>query len=128
MLGHADGPSRLPLPVSSEAIPEYTPADLFMLEGVYPDLLFPTVIARMTRRDPVLAQVAHAVHSGNPLPAGGKWTPFASRFKELSLHEGCALWGARVIIPKALQSQVLQILHTGHPGVEEMKMIARCHV
>lgn len=126
LLGNADGLSRLPLPTNS--VPDSTPADVFMLERSYPDVLSPAAVARMTRRDPLLSQVVQAVLAGAPLPAGGDWVPFSARCNELSLHEGCLLWGSRVVVPTLLQPQVLQLLHAGHPGVEKTKMIARCHV
>ncbi|XP_037505943.1 uncharacterized protein K02A2.6-like [Rhipicephalus sanguineus] len=76
----------------------------------------------------MLSLVAEAVLTGSPLPEGGDWGPYTTRTNELSLHEGCLLWGARVIVPKSLQSQVLKLLHAGHPGIEKSKMIARSHV
>ncbi|XP_037501887.1 uncharacterized protein K02A2.6-like [Rhipicephalus sanguineus] len=76
----------------------------------------------------MLSQVAEAVLTGSPLPEGGDWGPYTTRTNELSLHEGCLLWGARIIVPKSLQSQVLKLLHAGHPGIEKSKMIARSHV
>ncbi|KAL3190439.1 hypothetical protein MRX96_019314 [Rhipicephalus microplus] len=47
---------------------------------------------------------------------------------ELSLQQGCLLWGSRVVIPQSLRSRVLQLLHAGHPGVEKTKIVARSHV
>ncbi|CAN7990671.1 unnamed protein product [Ixodes hexagonus] len=119
MVGHADGLSRLPL--STSDVPDSTPADVFMLESAYPDALSPAAVARMTRRDSLLSQVVHAVLTGTPLPVGGDYIPFAARYNKLSLHEGCLLWGSRVVVPKLLQTQVLQLLHAGHPGVEKTK-------
>lgn len=126
MLGHADGLSRLPLPATE--VQDSIPANVFMLEQAYPDVLSRAVIRRATVRDPMLSQVAEAVLTGSPLPEGGDWGPYTTRTNELSLHEGCLLWGARVIVPKSLQSQVLKLLHAGHPGIEKSKMIARSHV
>lgn len=117
MVGHADGLSRLPLPTNER--PDSTPADVFMLDRAYPDALSATAIARMTTRDPVISQVVHAVLTGTPLPVGGDYVPFAARYNELSLHEGCLLWGSRVVVPKLMQAQVLQLLHAGHPGIEK---------
>ena len=36
-------------------------------------------------------------------------------------------WGIQVVIMKALQPQVLNSLHTNHPGISRMKAIARSH-
>ncbi|XP_037505881.1 uncharacterized protein K02A2.6-like [Rhipicephalus sanguineus] len=125
-LGHADAPSRLPLPNDCTAFPR--PAEIFMLEEAYPQLLSPAVVARATRDDPVLSHVVLSVLKGESLPAGPEWKPFSARSAEISLHEGCLLWGSRVVIPKKLLAQVLGVLHASHPGIEKSKMIARSHV
>ena len=52
-------------------------------------------------------------------------TPFNRRKTELSVHDGCILWGNRVVIPEQGRAKVLQQLHDGHPGVTRMKSIAR---
>jgi hypothetical protein len=44
---------------------------------------------------------------------------------ELSIQDGCVMWGDRVIIPQAGREKVLKILHDGHPGILRMKRIAR---
>ena len=40
----------------------------------------------------------------------------------------CILWGVHVVIPRKLQSEVLQELHRNHPGISQMKSIARSYV
>lgn len=125
-LGHADALSRLPLPTDTIALPR--PADIFLLEEAYPRLLSPGVVAQATRNDPVLGHVVLAVMKGESLPVVPEWSPFNTRSSELSLHEGCLLWGSRVVIPRSLQAQVLGVLHASHPGIEKSKMIARSHV
>ena len=47
---------------------------------------------------------------------------------ELSIHEGCLLWGNRVIIPSSCRDAVLTELHEGHAGVTHMKSLARMYV
>ena len=51
--------------------------------------------------------------------------PYERRRDELSLHDGCLLWGNRVIIPEIARVKVLDELHEGHPGITWMKAIAR---
>ncbi|XP_064465302.1 uncharacterized protein K02A2.6-like [Ornithodoros turicata] len=123
---HADALSRLPLPACQEQ--STVPAEVFMLEQAYSDLLTPTVVARATKNDPVLSQVFLALSRGEVISLGPEGYPYSARSAELSLHEGCVLWGARAVIPKALQSRVLKMLHAGHPGIEKSKKIARSHV
>ena len=50
---------------------------------------------------------------------------FNCRSEELSVHDGCVLWGSRVIIPKNGHHGVLELLYDGHPGISHMKEIAR---
>ena len=39
--------------------------------------------------------------------------------------DGCLLWGSRVIVPKVGRARVLEELHSGHPGIQRMKRLAR---
>ncbi|CAC5415741.1 Uncharacterized protein K02A2.6 [Mytilus coruscus] len=47
---------------------------------------------------------------------------------ELTVHQGCLMWGVRVIIPSKFRSQVLGQIHEGHLGVVKMKALARSFV
>ena len=61
----------------------------------------------------------------------GQWTktpemlPFFQKIGELSVYQGCIVWGPRVIIPNKLQNNILELLHEGHMGIVKMKQIAR---
>ena len=55
-------------------------------------------------------------------------TTLKSRQQELSIESGCLMWRIRVIIPKSLQSKVLEALHEKHPGVTRMNAVARSYV
>ena len=46
---------------------------------------------------------------------------------ELSVYQGCILWGSRVVIPEDYREHVLYQLHEGHPGVARMKNLARMY-
>ncbi len=50
---------------------------------------------------------------------------FADRRNELTVDEGCLLWGIRVIVPKSLREKLFQELHQDHPGATRMKSVAR---
>ncbi|XP_069114424.1 uncharacterized protein [Argopecten irradians] len=54
--------------------------------------------------------------------------PYAIRQNELTTHQGCLLWGIRVIIPLKLPSGILSELHQGHIGVVKMKAVARSYM
>ena len=53
---------------------------------------------------------------------------YARRKDQLSLVDGCILWGSRVVIPLTLRERVLLELHQNHPGVVKMKCLARSYV
>ena len=54
--------------------------------------------------------------------------PSFSKHTELSVKDGCILWGNRVIIPKAGRLEVSQELHEAYPGITRMKQLARMFV
>nr|XP_037284884.1 uncharacterized protein K02A2.6-like [Rhipicephalus microplus] len=95
-----------------------------MLKHAYPEVLSRSAVSQATSRDPVLSQVVKAVSRGEELAE----RMYSHKSAELSLQQGCLLWGSRVVIPQSLRSMVLQLLHAGHPGVEKTKMVAWSHV
>ncbi|KAL3187053.1 hypothetical protein MRX96_025990 [Rhipicephalus microplus] len=95
-LAPAGALSRLALPEVPAAVPE--PAEVFMLEHTYPEVLSRSAVSQATSRDPVLSQVVKAVSRGDEL---AEWT---------------------VVIPQSLRSRFLQLLHVGHLGVEKTKI------
>ena len=50
------------------------------------------------------------------------------RKDELGTHNGCILWGHRVVIPARGQHQLLEDLHNTHPGIIRVKSLARCYL
>ncbi|XP_015778003.1 PREDICTED: uncharacterized protein K02A2.6-like [Acropora digitifera] len=84
-------------------------------------------VARETRRDPVLVRVHESIVKGWSTRVDGD-KPFYERRNELTVHQGCILWGMRVVIPNKLQDRVLKELHDGHMGVVKMKALARSYV
>ena len=54
--------------------------------------------------------------------------PYQQRQNELSVEDGCLLWGSRVIVPPAGRSRIKNELHSGHPGISKMKSLARSFV
>ena len=47
---------------------------------------------------------------------------------ELSTQDGCIMWGNRIVIHLPAQTQVLDELHAGHPGVSRMKTLTQMFV
>ena len=54
--------------------------------------------------------------------------PYHHRCSELSVADGCILWGSRVIVPSTGRQIVLDQLHECHLGISRMKSLARCYV
>ena len=78
-----------------------------------------------TKRDPLLSKVLQYVERGwpNVQPTKPSMSPFWTRRGEFSTHEGCILWGSRVVVPLAGRHQLLQELHAGHQGMAKMKSL-----
>ena len=57
-----------------------------------------------------------------------KFIPYVRRKDELSVQDGCILWGAHVVIPPPGREVVLTELHETHPGIVRMKNLARSYV
>ena len=50
--------------------------------------------------------------------------PYFSRQTELSVQDGCVLWGNKIIILTAGKLEVLQEIHEASPGSTHMKQLA----
>ena len=86
-------------------------------------------IASHTAKDKVLSRVfTYVQHNSWPFPMPEEIAPFHRKKEELTLQDGCLLWGKRVIIPSKLQPQLLAELHFGHVGICRMKSLARSFV
>ena len=54
--------------------------------------------------------------------------PYLVRHCELSVCDGCVMWGNRVVVPQAGCNKVMEQLHDGHPGTSRIKNLARSFV
>ena len=127
--GNADGLSRLPLP--AKVGPEYSAEpSIFKISQIEALPVMASVVRKATREDPILSQVFQYTRSGWPtsqlLPEALK--PLSTRQHELSIEDGCLMWGMCVFIPRCLQELMLKELHGEHPGISRMKAIAHSHV
>ena len=57
-----------------------------------------------------------------------KFEAYIRRKDELSIEEGCVLWGSRAVIPEKGRARVVRMLHEAHPGIVRMKNLARGYV
>ncbi len=128
--GNADALSRLPLPF--EPPTDQIPPELVLLADHLADSpVTADHIRTWTRNDPDLALVVQFLRQGWPSSLGedhSQLAPFFSKRTELSLYDGCILWGTRVVVPKEGRELVLVQLHEGHPGMARMKSLARMYV
>ena len=86
-------------------------------------------IKEWTKRDPVLSQVLCYTLEGWPKTANsGELQPYYSKRTELSVEDGCVMWGTRVIVPPQGRSKVLTELHEAHPDESRMKALAQSYV
>ena len=82
-----------------------------------------------TLRDPVLSQVLKFTLPGLPSQVNDEnIKPYFTRKEEISLQDGCLLWGSRVIVPPEGRTEVLNLLHETHPEMSRMKSLARGHI
>ena len=82
------------------------------------------------RKGLVLSKVLHFCKTGWPAKKLGdlELTPYVRRRDELSLQNGCALWGSRVVVSSRLRSILFGELHTGHFGFSHMKELAHIYL
>ena len=123
----ADGLSRLPLPQSWKTKSVNVECHFFEEEVV--TNVTHDMIKRHTAKDPVLSKVfRYTMCGGWPAVVDPDLVPYKTRSSELSIEQGCLLWGSRVVIPMSLRKAVLSELHETHPGMTKMKMLARSYV
>ncbi|XP_054283614.1 uncharacterized protein K02A2.6-like [Macrosteles quadrilineatus] len=53
---------------------------------------------------------------------------YKQRKDELSVEDDILLWFGRIVVPECMRTDVLKILHTGHPGIVSMRSVARHYV
>jgi len=124
-VANADALSRLSLPVTENEEPA-TPELVLLLDHLVDSPITVSDISKWTRRDPILSQVLQFVLQGWPNKCDSSMTAYSSRKTELSVMDGCLLWGSRVIVPPPGQKLVLQELHSAH--MSKMKSLARMYV
>lgn len=127
VLNTADSLSRIAQFETTEPIPESTYINYVGFVNV-PLIDFKS-IATHTRRDSILSKLMDSIHNGTvDKLEGDSFASFRSKSNELSVENGCILWGYRTVIPQKLQKDVLQALHMSHMGIVKTKNLARSYV
>lgn len=83
-------------------------------------------IREMTLKDPKLREVMGYVQNDKwPNHIGEELKPYFQRKSELYMDHKILMWGHRMVIPNALRGNILNLLHSGHPGIVRCKSLAR---
>ncbi len=126
--GNADALSRLSLK-SGKIADSTSISTTINIQQLAALLVTSNRIAKAIRHHPVLSRVMHYVKSGWPtLGTSPALKPYWCRKHELTVEQGCLLWGVRVIVPCSLQQQVMEELHQSHTGIAQMKAVPRSYV
>ena len=127
-MGNADALSQLPQPVTTDK--DCLPGDhIQLLNHISATTTNTATICRYTNTDPVLSQVRNFILEGWPTTKLEEpFQPCCRRKTELSILEGCIVWGSRVVIPPPATASVIEELHDSHLGASKMKSLARAYV
>ena len=86
-------------------------------------------IAKASETDKEIASVLTYVQHGNwPSNTNKSISPFYNRRQELSVVDGCLVWGRHVVIPQVFHQCLLKELHVNHLGMSRMKALARSYL
>ena len=125
--GNCDALSRLPLHTPHSA-KTHAPAEYVQLiENLNDSPVTSTHIRTWTQRDPVLSRVHRYLLTGWP-ESDITTTQYHKVRDELSIHDGCVMRGARIIVPEPGRATMLKLLHSSHSGVVKMKALARSYI
>ena len=123
---NCDALSRLPL--STKPIVTPSPAEYVdLIEQLNESPVTAAHIHEWTLHDKTLSRVQRYGLTG--WPVNDPVTQEYSRFRgELSMHDGCIMRGARVVVPKKGQTIMLKLLHSCYSGVVKMTALARSYI
>ena len=126
-LANADALSRLPLPEQPTDVP--LPGEMVLVfETLSTSPVHAAQVKTWMDKDPLLSRVRENVRRGWQTTTDVAMSPYQTRAQELSVQDGCLLWGYRVVIPLQGREAVITLLHEGHPGICRMKRLARGYV
>lgn len=82
-------------------------------------------VLRYSKQDPVIRKLYACVRNGWKSCNNTSIRKYAPYRQEFTIDQSLLYRGQRLLIPKAIQSEVLDSLHEGHPGIAAMKAMAR---
>ncbi|KAL7827885.1 hypothetical protein AOLI_G00310370 [Acnodon oligacanthus] len=126
---NADALSRLPLADGETKPPKEDQERVLMLDDSDTPLVTAGQVRQWTDRDTVLSRICDYVLRGWPRKVNeSAFNPYTRCQEELSIQDGCVLWGARVVIPQQGRAAVLQQLHQAHPGITRMNGLTQSYI
>ncbi|XP_046417438.1 uncharacterized protein K02A2.6-like [Neodiprion fabricii] len=124
--GNADILSRFPM--AEEAVEDEKVGAVLMLERITRNAITPEELTEETRNDNKLRKIKKKLQTKWPEKIEPDFRVFWQKREELSIINECLTWGARVIVPKKLQPEIINYLHANHPGIVATKAYARSYV
>jgi len=130
--GNADALSRLP--VSGTDSINDVECDKFYINLITTNVktIVDLDICMEVKKDKILREVFLRVWSGNwpdkIKNVEDQLIPYFNRRKELTVEQGCLLWGHRLVIPNKFRQELLNELHHTHMGIVKMKSLARSYI
>ena len=127
---NADALSRLPAGLNNKFDKEERGAEVSTVCAVQVinQQLNPTqpwLLAKESRKDPVIATVMRCVKEGWPHMITSKEVLYYKRLEDsLIVEKGCLFLGGRIVVLDKLRDHVLQLVHLGHFGIQRMKQLA----
>ena len=75
----------------------------------------------------ILSKIKGWIQRGWPdeQPRDKELHPYYRKRYDLTVENGCIVWGSRVVVPPKGRNRAMQMLHQGHPGIDRMKRLAR---
>ncbi|XP_055907442.1 uncharacterized protein K02A2.6-like [Eupeodes corollae] len=86
------------------------------------------MIQQATSNCKILQAVIKNLASRWKYPISPQISPYYARREGLAAVDGCIMFKDCIIISACFQKRILRQLHRGHPGIDKMKTVARCHV
>lgn len=124
--GNADCLSRLPLSNQPPDGMSPEPA-IFNVSQIASLPVTAAQLQKATRDYPILSKVLRYTANGWPQEVDEAIAPIWRKRQELTIESGCLLWGTRVLVPDKLCAKLLEELHSDHPGIIRMKLVARSY-
>ena len=116
----------------SDNTPELTDQEIqyYVHSVISKDLISDKMINKLileTENDDVLSLLKETINKGwrdkNSTPNILK--PYFNNRNELTIYEGIILKGNCIVVPNSLRKEFMNLIHTGHPGLEKTKQLSR---